>query len=160
VNFDGLLTQDWTVPLKKVTDGLSKTFLIGERTYQIRAWMIGSYWNGNTDPPMGRNATTPKGPQPSSAMFAMKNITDKFGINHDPHVGCYIDHQNDKGDRPAVADTTPRVISVNDLPFASFHPGGAMFSFGDGGVKFIPNDISTTVYLALASRNGGEAEGL
>ena len=125
--------------------------------------MIGAYWREPALPAApreGQRTTPPTGPQPTTAMFAMKNITDKFAINHDPFVGCYIDHQNALGDRPAVPDSTPRVISVNDLPFASFHPGGAMFSFGDGSVKLIPNDISTNVYLALASRNGGETEGL
>ncbi len=157
-NYDGLLIMDWTVALKQVTDGTSHTFLIGERNYQIRTWMIGAYWVGRTDPPAvrGKPATTPVGPQPSTAFFACKNLTDKVPLNHDPYQGCYIGHDNRLGDRPQVPDSTPRTISVNDLPFASFHTGGANFSFGDGSIRFIGDDIDTDLYLALGSRNGEE----
>ena len=36
-NYDGLLIHDWPVSLRQATDGLSKTLLIGERWYQVRA---------------------------------------------------------------------------------------------------------------------------
>ena len=42
------------------------------------------------------------------------------------------------------------LISVNDLPFGSFHSGGANFCFGDGSVKFLSDDIDTKLFLALA----------
>jgi prepilin-type processing-associated H-X9-DG protein len=153
--------MDWTVAPHKATDGLSKTFLIGERTYQIRAWMLGAYWNpprsdGASGGRRGGPTGPPDGPQPSTAFFACKNLTDKVALNHDPYDGCYVGHDNELGDRPAVPASTPRVISVNDLPFASFHPSGVNFSFGDGGVRFINDDIDTDLYLALGSRNGEE----
>jgi prepilin-type N-terminal cleavage/methylation domain-containing protein/prepilin-type processing-associated H-X9-DG protein len=159
-NYDGLMIQDLPISLQTVTDGTSKTFLIGERTYQIRAWMIGAYWAGGTDPPQDRrNPQPPKGPQPTTAFFACKNLSDKALINHDPYSGCYIGHDNSLGDRPPVPDSTPRTVTCNDLPFASFHPSGANFSFGDGGVKLVAADIDTDLYLALGSRNGEEALG-
>ena len=40
--------------------------------------------------------------------------------------------------------------------FASRHPGGAMFAFGDGHVSFLVENISLDVYQALSTRNGGE----
>jgi prepilin-type N-terminal cleavage/methylation domain-containing protein/prepilin-type processing-associated H-X9-DG protein len=158
-NYDGLLIQGWTVSLQKATDGTSKTFLIGERIYQIRAWMIGAYWTGQTDPPPAdrRSTTKPIGPQPSTAFFACKNVSDKVPLNHDPYVGCYIGHDNGLGDRPPVPDTTPRTVSCNDLPFGSYHPGGVNFSFGDGSVSFIRDDVDTKLYLAMGSRNGEES---
>lgn len=160
-NFDGLLVMDWPIALRKATDGLSKTYMIGERTYQIRAWMIGAYWNAPTIPPKPRRSTSddpfvPDGPQPSAAFFACKNINDTALLNHDPLTGCYKAHDNNAGDRPAVADSTPRTITVNDLPFASRHVGGANFCFGDGSVHFVPENIDVAVYLAHGSRNGDE----
>jgi prepilin-type N-terminal cleavage/methylation domain-containing protein/prepilin-type processing-associated H-X9-DG protein len=161
-NYDGLFIQGWPVKLKKVTDGTSKTLLIGERTYQIRAWMIGAYWNGTTDPPLNPRSTDiqiPDGPQPSAALFATKNLSDKWPINHDPFVACYIGHDNSLGDRPTLPEPIPpamKKISVNDLPFGSRHNGGANFSFGDGSVQFLPDDIDTKLFLALGSRNGDE----
>ena len=40
--------------------------------------------------------------------------------------------------------------------FASNHTGGALFSFGDGHVTFVNEDIEQLTYMALATRNGGE----
>ncbi|HEX6962997.1 MAG TPA: DUF1559 domain-containing protein, partial [Lacipirellula sp.] len=156
-NYDGLLIQDWGVPLKQVTDGTSNTFLLGERTYQIRTWMIGAYWNGTpTAPHNAAKKIPPDGPQPSTAFFACKNINDKGLLNHDPFKGQYIGHDNNAGDRPEVPPSTPRTLSVNNLPFGSFHQGGANFAFGDGSVRFINEDVDVETYLAYGSRNGDE----
>lgn len=158
-NFDGLLIQGWPVELREITDGASNTLLLGERFYQIRAWMIGAYWLTPTIPPTGRGTTNtgpPQGPQPSAANFASKNLTDLYSLNHDPLTGCYQDHNNALGDRPQVPDSTPRVISVNDLPFGSLHPGGVNFARGDGSVSFLQDSTEPAVYLALASRNGDD----
>jgi prepilin-type N-terminal cleavage/methylation domain-containing protein len=169
-NYDGLLIQGWPVTLKQCTDGLSKTLMVGERWYQVRAWMLGAYYRTSaTDPPQptGRGAgpVVPSGPQPITAFFGCKNITDKWAINHDPLVACYVDHVNDYrtlpqprdgGDRPTVPDGTQRSITVNDLPWGSFHAGGANFCTGDAGVKFLNDNIDFKVFLAMGSRNGDE----
>ena len=39
--------------------------------------------------------------------------------------------------------------------FASRHPGGANFGFGDGSVRFLKNTISVLVYARLANRSDG-----
>jgi prepilin-type N-terminal cleavage/methylation domain-containing protein/prepilin-type processing-associated H-X9-DG protein len=41
--------------------------------------------------------------------------------------------------------------------FASRHPNGAMFAFGDGHVNFFSENIDLTVYRALSTRAEGEA---
>jgi prepilin-type N-terminal cleavage/methylation domain-containing protein/prepilin-type processing-associated H-X9-DG protein len=169
-NFDGLLIQGWPVTLKQCTDGLSKTLMIGERWYQVRAWMAGAYWRDQQDPqgnPRDPRASRPDGPQPRTAFFACKNITDKWAINHSPFDYCYQSHQNSYpdrggGDRPTLPDTVIQRsqggagISVNDLPWGSFHQGGANFVQGDGSVKFLPDEIDFKIFLAMASRNGDE----
>jgi prepilin-type N-terminal cleavage/methylation domain-containing protein/prepilin-type processing-associated H-X9-DG protein len=154
-NYDGLLVQDWPVSLKQVTDGTSKTLLIGERWYQMRAWMIGAYWNGTPDPKPERNLP-PDGPQPSTALFSCKNLSDKSPLNHNVYAGCYIGHDNALGDRPPVDARVPRTLSCNDLFFGSYHPGGVNFSLGDGSVRFLPDDIDMKTYLAMGSRNGDD----
>ncbi len=45
----------------------------------------------------------------------------------------------------------------NDVPFGSQHPGGCQFAMTDGSVRFVPETIEMRVYLAIASRDGGEA---
>lgn len=154
-NYDGLLIQHWPVTLKQVTDGTSKTLMIGERFYQIRAWMLGAY----SLPGGGRHAPVPDGPQASTAWFGSKNVTDRWPINHDPMVNAYQAHDNNAGDRPTIAPGNPKQVSVNDLPFGSYHRGGANFAMGDGGVRYLPDNIDSLVWLAMASRNGDETVG-
>lgn len=155
-NFDGLIIQDWPISVQKATDGMSKTLMIGERWYQMRAWMIGAYWLDPRTDGSARGTTPPHGPQPSTAFFACKNFSDKVAINHDPYTGCYQAHNNGLGDYPPVPDSTPRILSVNDLPYGSYHSDGANFAHGDASVRFVNDDIDVDVYLALGSRNGGE----
>jgi prepilin-type N-terminal cleavage/methylation domain-containing protein/prepilin-type processing-associated H-X9-DG protein len=40
--------------------------------------------------------------------------------------------------------------------FASKHPGGAQFAFGDGRVEFVSEDIAGDVYQAAGTRSGGD----
>jgi prepilin-type N-terminal cleavage/methylation domain-containing protein/prepilin-type processing-associated H-X9-DG protein len=44
--------------------------------------------------------------------------------------------------------------------FASRHPTGAMFGFGDGHVQFLNDNISLPIYRALATRGGDETVSL
>lgn len=39
---------------------------------------------------------------------------------------------------------------------SSLHIGGAVHLFGDGGVRFLSENLPASVYAALATRNGGE----
>ena len=41
--------------------------------------------------------------------------------------------------------------------FASRHPGGANFAFGDGSVRFLKNTTGSGVIKLLANRADGEA---
>jgi prepilin-type N-terminal cleavage/methylation domain-containing protein/prepilin-type processing-associated H-X9-DG protein len=147
-NFDGLLIQDSPVPLSKVDDGTSKTLLIGERSYLLRAWTLGAYYLGFQ--------TNAKGPQPSTAFSSCKNLSAKVPINNSLYSACYVNHDN-AVDRPFLPLPLNNSIPYNDLSFASFHSGGINFSYGDGSVRWMPDEIDGNVYLALGSRNGGEA---
>jgi prepilin-type N-terminal cleavage/methylation domain-containing protein/prepilin-type processing-associated H-X9-DG protein len=151
-NYDGLLIEGWPVSLKSVTDGTTKTLMIGERWYQARAWMIGAYWTTPSDP--SSLSVPPSGPQPNCAFFYCKNITDQVPINYDLNVSCYQLHDN-ATDRPTIANPV-KTLSLNNLPWASFHTGGVNFAYGDGGVKFMPDDIDSNLYKALGSRNGND----
>jgi prepilin-type processing-associated H-X9-DG protein len=169
-NFDGLMIQDWGVKLKSASDGLSKTLMLGERWYNQRAWMIGAYSTTQSDP--GGTLLSPpppEGPQASTAWFSCKNITDKVPINVNIYQSCYFGHVNDYmtlspphpgGDRPIVDTSKCAKVGVgfscNNMPFGSFHPGGANFAYGDGSVTFLRDDLDLQTYLALGSRNGGE----
>src|SRR5262249_21714591 len=100
--YNGLIVEGWGTKLKKVTDGTSKTLMIGERWYMVRAWMIGAYWRLPSEPTATSlgSAPPPDGPQPNTALFATKNLSPLAPINNDPRIKAYIDHQNVYTDRP------------------------------------------------------------
>jgi prepilin-type N-terminal cleavage/methylation domain-containing protein/prepilin-type processing-associated H-X9-DG protein len=66
-----------------------------------------------------------------------------------------------------ISSSAPYVFASNSRPinssstspqvFSSRHPGGAQFTFGDGGVRFIADTIDRDVFEALGTPNGGES---
>ena len=120
--------------LKQITDGQSHTLAVGERMYIFRDWMDGAVYMGQ--PPM------------MICTEAAKNI--RFRINADQYTfGYYV------GDPEAPAGA-PKTMLLNDLFFASKHPGGAQFCFADGSVQFLREDIDFDLFQNLATKAGGE----
>jgi prepilin-type N-terminal cleavage/methylation domain-containing protein/prepilin-type processing-associated H-X9-DG protein len=158
VNFDGLLTEDMPIKVSSATDGMSKTLMIGERWYQLRAWTVGVYWT--TPPPTYSPITKkpPEGPCVVAYVSACKNVSAFYPINANLNgVGYYWGHDN-ATDRPPMPAGAKQPMVFNDLLWGSFHSGGANFAYGDGSVHFLNDDLNTDAFLALASRNGQEVE--
>jgi prepilin-type N-terminal cleavage/methylation domain-containing protein/prepilin-type processing-associated H-X9-DG protein len=149
VNVDGLFFPGSRVTLKQVTDGLSNTFLAGERWYQLRAWTAGAFWQAS------ELSTPPEGPSKGYCMSGLKNIDAAMPINADLNVVGYY-KQHEEGDRPGDVAADRKVVPFNNLPFGSMHPGGANFGKADGSVDFVAEDIDPQVYVAQASKDGGE----
>jgi prepilin-type N-terminal cleavage/methylation domain-containing protein len=154
VDFDGIMHQDSKTRVKHVTDGLSKTVLLGERWYQMRVWTAGGYWQ--VHPQGGWATTAPEGPVATSCLTSTKSIDGRYPLNGSFDViGYYRSHDNTT-DRPTMPSTGQKTVPYNFLSFGSFHPGGANFAHADVSVHFFTNEIDTRVYEGLASRNGGE----
>ncbi|MCH5377176.1 MAG: DUF1559 domain-containing protein [Planctomycetes bacterium] len=47
----------------------------------------------------------------------------------------------------------------NSVAFGSQHPGGCQFTMADGSTRFVSDSIDFNIYLATASRDGGESTG-
>lgn len=157
VNLDGLLVVDMLTPLRRASDGLSQTAMIGERWYQLRTWTFGSYYSARDagNPPAPR---PPRGPQQRTAVSAAKNFDRRIPPNADlDGVGYYRLHLPE--DRPALPEGAQLTIRYNNLPFGSFHPGSTHFVYGDGSVRPVADDIDADLYLAIGSRDGGEVVG-
>lgn len=155
VNLDGIMHIISKTRAGKVTDGLSKTYLIGERWYQLRAWTVGSYWSGAFET---KNASgvfiPPSKPLPGSFINSAKNIDARYPPNSDLNsVGFYSQHKEHH--RPPYTGA-PKTMTYNDLLFGSFHPGGVNFAYADGHIDFLSDDVAPQVYVAAASRNGNE----
>jgi hypothetical protein len=125
----GILTLNSANRSKDVTDGMSKTLMLGElHTGSGNAWVAGAAISGTGDPlKIGHTSKSTR------ATTASKNV--RFAINTK-----WTDLDND-----------------NEMAFSSMHPGGAHFSLADGGVRFISDYIDLNLYKSLCSRNGGEA---
>jgi prepilin-type N-terminal cleavage/methylation domain-containing protein len=111
-------------PFAAVTDGLSNTFLVGERctTMSLSTWV---------GVPTGAIVPSVRSPGDFSGGPAL--VLGHCG----PHL--------------------PNDAIVTDADaMSSGHIGGVQFLLGDGSVRIIRNNISQTVYDALATRAGGE----
>ncbi len=165
VNLDGIMLPGRGNRIAKVTDGLSKTMLIGERWYQLRAWTVGAYWGITTAGDQRDRLLALRGgdnnwapipfPVKGSYVSSAKNITGRLTPNSSlESVGFYGQHEDDQRPGPKTIDTPQQ--GFNELLFGSFHPGGAQFAYGDGSVHFIQDSVSPEVYVSLGSGNGDE----
>jgi prepilin-type N-terminal cleavage/methylation domain-containing protein/prepilin-type processing-associated H-X9-DG protein len=113
-----------------ITDGTSNTIMAGEvvpsRAADSNFWYFNGAYAGTTVP-LGWNSNT----YPASAANCLGQWQNSTAPN-----GCRF--------------------SAAAKGFASLHPGGSNFLFGDGSVKFLKNSINPYTYCALGSRAGGE----
>jgi prepilin-type processing-associated H-X9-DG protein len=126
---DGTFLENISFRPSDITDGLSNTFFVGERSPKMSSttWVGAITGAGVIDNKTGDPADTE-----GSAAFVLGHCGP-----HEPNNPFVFD-----------ADAT-----------SSEHIGGVHFLFGDGSVHFISSVISVTVYDALASRASGDVVG-
>lgn len=130
---------------QNVTDGLSKTLVIGESAYYVRSFGQGS-GIGNEDWPVWIGGV-------SSDEHTI------FKTAYDAPINCgivpkIVDNFN-YGTRPGQDITQQRPGPLDDDCAFSWHTGGAFFAFCDGSVHFLREDIDQITYANLGSRNDG-----
>jgi type II secretory pathway pseudopilin PulG len=128
----------------QITDGLSKTLMIGEQTAwgwdgtranECRARMSGSGW-ATGGSPGGR-------------------FLNAVSITRSRHVGstfCADPYQPSTGVWVTSND--------NSTPFRSAHGIGAQFVLADGSVRWVDGSIDNLMYRLLAIRDSGQVEGV
>jgi prepilin-type processing-associated H-X9-DG protein len=132
------------IKLKDVTDGTSNTFLAGERWYQVRSWLIG-----------GRPTSETITDSSQYLMYSIKNVDGSIPPNGEFVAGYYQSHVQ-YGNDPPLPPGGQATLGLNDLYWSSFHPSGLNFTFADGSVHFVNEDIDEVSWEAYASRNGSE----
>ena len=134
---DGIFIQDRRFTFSEITDGTSNTLLIGERPpsvdFQFGWWYagVGQQLTGSADQILGVREHN------------LQPIVS--GSKCGPGVYSFRDRRLDD--------------PCGMFGFFSPHPGGALFAFADGHVRFVPYG-SNGIMPALASRAGGEVAGL
>jgi prepilin-type processing-associated H-X9-DG protein len=141
-NADGVLYFLSKTKLKEVTDGTSNTFIVGERWYQVRSWLQGGRANSLDNP------TT-------QTLYSCKNIDFAIPPNGEFNAGYYVSHNQFRGEMDEVQPGL-QTIGLNDLYWSSMHPSGLNFTFVDGSVHFVSEDVDEVTWEAYGSRNGGE----
>ena len=117
------------VNFKQITDGLSQTLLILERAGLPDQYFDSGAKREPHDPPTYRTWA-------NVGLWAVSGYEPFNDVFHQAHV--------------------PLVNADNMLGLYSFHPGGALATMVDGSVHFLSDSISSSVVLALISRNGSE----
>lgn len=137
-NGGGVLFNFHPVSLKEVTDGTSRTLMVGEVTGGLGIHPSeGGAWIGH--------------------MYAAWNVQDTAaGING---IGSVPGGRDDKVD-PFDGDGGNRHFEYYDESgFSSFHLGGAHFAMVDGSVQFLEDSIDQNLLGVLTTRDGGDVEG-
>jgi prepilin-type processing-associated H-X9-DG protein len=132
--------------LNEILDGTSLTFAVGESVHATKWGMGPGYGIANIGGPVGwlwggACVKTPVLCADVNQSYDrdMRN-TFRWGVNFDviKTLGGIADNMQ------------------TDLPFGSYHPGGAQFLFIDGHVGFVRQTVSMRLYQAASTHAGGE----
>ncbi len=141
---NGVMYRDSTTRMRDVTDGLSKTVFVGERSSNLADVV----WPGVV--PLSGHFAYP--PFASIGSGGLNTNYDGPGAYVAAHGG------------PCPYED-PVVIHPPNSPYGhsdqmeSTHPGGANILMGDGSVHFYNEDSALQTWVALISRAGGDTIG-
>jgi prepilin-type N-terminal cleavage/methylation domain-containing protein/prepilin-type processing-associated H-X9-DG protein len=134
---EGILFVDSKVRIGQITDGASKTYLVGETKYMLQPGGRGS---GN----MARFGWASSCRSVGTAASGLTGVM----------VGAYWQINSTAGDGSTIdtafANGSPQVNTMG-----SFHPGGCHAAFADGAVQFISENIDLQTHRYLGSRDEG-----
>lgn len=125
--WDGIAYQHSEINIAKITDGTSKTMMIGEKMMNSQYYENGQDFGDNEDMYQGSDIDSIR--RTGNGQF-----------------------QDDKFQR----DTPMGVIVSLPSGFGSVHTEGAYFVFCDGGVHLVSYDIDPQIYARLGNKSDGE----
>jgi prepilin-type N-terminal cleavage/methylation domain-containing protein/prepilin-type processing-associated H-X9-DG protein len=156
-----------TLRLSSVNDGLSNTFMVGEKHYRVEGsvWLAGATNNVDGGDLSGQRYTGN-----TNYAFPHPGLDTCEGVTMTPmNTRKLVTKSTEYRIRPGSVTSTAGGLNTNDstawykntslAAFSSSHTGGCNFVFGDGSVKFVRESIAMPTYKALGSRHGGEVIG-
>jgi prepilin-type N-terminal cleavage/methylation domain-containing protein len=137
ITCQGMLPNYTERKFSEVTDGLSKTFLVGEA----------SWTQGDTQ------STSPY------RIWSQGLYTQSAGGTH-WYQSWSTKVMNSQLFEFKYAPSNTANTHANDFSFGSEHGvrAGTNFLMGDGAVRFVNSDVSASVLRSMSSGNGGEGE--
>ena len=128
-----------SVPIKKVTDGTSKTMMFAEDGGRPQFWTSEGFGPENNRPG-GGNLPVTNGRVRGASWADRSNSIPLHGFT-----------------RNGLRAPGPCPINcTNNNEAFSFHPGGVNINFADGHVQFVSDQMTIRVYGALITRAGQE----
>jgi prepilin-type N-terminal cleavage/methylation domain-containing protein/prepilin-type processing-associated H-X9-DG protein len=125
----------WKIKFGEVTDGLSNTILFGEQAGRQKLYFRAKGIPGSTLADGGLTLNCYYGDSNLARQLRGYSGVD---ILNPRQPGC----------------SAINVFNENGL--YSFHTGGVQVAMGDGSVQFLSENVSTAVFAALVTRDGGE----
>ena len=153
-------TESWTncgataarprCTIAKITDGLSKTILLGECAGREDVWRERTRYPANADQAAGAGCARAQG-------GAWATNDNPFGFGEKAAAWCTSG--------PTAGPIPTMLMRVNGSNengwlLYSFHTAGANIAMADGSVRLVSEDTSAQVLGQLATRAGGEAVSL
>jgi prepilin-type processing-associated H-X9-DG protein/prepilin-type N-terminal cleavage/methylation domain-containing protein len=139
----GIFFYNSAVKAASITDGMSSTLLVGERSRDLSD----ATWSGGF---MANNCTGPSWPVQVCDLAVTSFTLSNAGPATDPgYTGSTV--------FPAIQ--VPNDHQPGPSGYRSLHPGGCNFLFCDGSVRFVRETVNPPIFAALATRTGGEVVG-
>lgn len=132
VDGEGVFFRNSNIPFAGITDGLSQTIAVGERSHRLGE----ATWTGSV----------------TGALLA-GDPSDGIGQIVPEHGSGMVLGHGGEGHSPG----DPR-SDANQF-FSRHSGGGVQFLFADGHVSYLGNSLDYRVYLALCTRAGGDMVG-
>jgi prepilin-type processing-associated H-X9-DG protein len=136
VNGEGVFFRGSYMPLAAITDGLSQTLCVGERSENLQ---------------QGRGMATWVGAVPGA------NLWSCAPNPYEPDAGTCVEESGAGMILGHTGEGHGRGDPYGDVnQFISRHGGGSFFLYCDGHVRYLRKEMNYQVYKALSTRNWGE----